>query len=528
KRGGGAGAARALAAGAIDVLALDDLHDDLLVATVDRAIDRHHAEEQFRVALAAAPAGVLVADDTGAITLANPAAEKLFGAAPGGLLWRRVDEFLPGRRDPDGDEVAVRCDGDERPVSVTRSTVDTVRARLALYWITDLAERRALERQMVAAQRMESVGRLAGGVAHDFNNVLTVIQSYGAFLRNSLPADSQQQADVAEILGAAERAARLTSQLLAFSRRQLLDPRVANLNDVVVAVSSLLRRLIGEDVDLVTSLAEDLGAVSVDVSQLDQVLINLAVNARDAMPDGGTITIETSNVTLGSDYGSRKPVAVPPGDYVLLAVTDTGTGIAPDIRDRIFEPFFSTKDRERGTGLGLATVYGIVKQSGGFIWVYSEVGVGTTFKIYLPRVASKPAAAGRETPAPQRETGEETVLLIEDDDAVRRATVRLLRAGGYRVLQAADGDEAVRVADGHDGRIHALLTDVIVPGRSVRDVADELRRRDRRLRVLYMSGYTENTIAHRGLLDDGIAFIQKPFSGGALLRKLREVLDAGE
>ncbi|HYT83053.1 MAG TPA: response regulator [Gemmatimonadales bacterium] len=389
----------------------------------------------------------------------------------------------------------------------------------------DITEQRKLEEQFRQAQKMEAVGRLAGGVAHDFNNLLTVITSYSDILLEDLAPHDPRRADMEEIRKAAISAAGLTRQLLAFSRQQVLEPRVLNLNAVVTNTEKLLRRLLGEDVQLVTAPAPQLGAVKADPGQLEQVIVNLAVNARDAMPEGGKLTIETANAVMDEAYVRDHPLAKP-GPYVMLAVSDTGAGMDEQTQRRIFEPFFTTKEPGKGTGLGLATVYGIVKQSGGFIWVYSEPGHGTTFKIYLPRVAepvetvTPPAALGESL------RGSETVLLAEDAAAVRAVTRQVLDRLGYTVLEAPNGAAALHLATKHHGPIHLLLTDVIMPELGGRQLAQQLIALRPELRVLYASGYTDDAVVRHGVLTPGVAYLQKPFTPDVLARKVREVLDS--
>ncbi|MCG8556482.1 MAG: response regulator [Proteobacteria bacterium] len=385
-------------------------------------------------------------------------------------------------------------------------------------------KREEMEQQMRAAQRMEAVGRLAGGVAHDFNNVLTVIQSYAGFLLEEFRGGDPAREDVAMILEAADRAARLTNQLLAFSRRQPRDLVVMDLNETLGDVDRMLRRLIGEDVDLKTKCGEKLGSVKADQSQIEQILMNLAVNARDAMPEGGKLAVETANVELDEVYGAAKGVWVPPGRYVMLAVTDTGTGIDPETQRHVFEPFFTTKPGGAGTGLGLSTVYGIVKQSGGYIWVYSELGSGTTFKIYLPRVDDEPTRP-RVSQQVAVMGGTETILVAEDEDLVRRAAVRILERAGYRVLGAIHGGDACLVAEQYKDPIHLLLTDVVMPGISGKDLVTRLAGLHPEMQVIYMSGYTDGAIVQQGVLEEGTAYVQKPFSPHSLLSSVREVLD---
>jgi len=391
--------------------------------------------------------------------------------------------------------------------------------------VEDITERKLLEAQLRQAQKMEAVGRLAGGIAHDFNNLLTAILGSAELLLDTLAPEAPEREDLEEIRKAAKRAGDLTRQLLAFSRQQVLTPQVLDLNVLVANMEKLLRRLIGEDIELRTAPARDLAAVKADPSQLEQVIVNLAVNARDAMPQGGRLTIETANVELDQAYAEQHFPAQP-GSYVLLAVSDTGTGMDAATMSRIFEPFFTTKETGKGTGLGLATVYGVVKQSGGYIWVYSEPGQGTSFKVYLPRVteAPEPTRPGPAAAAPLR--GSETVLLVEDDEMVRTLTRRMLEARGYTVLSASRGEDALGVVERHDGPIDLLVTDVVMPGMSGRAVAQRLLELRPGLKVLYLSGYTDDAIVRHGMLEPGIAFLQKPFSADALARKVREVLDA--
>jgi PAS domain S-box-containing protein len=389
----------------------------------------------------------------------------------------------------------------------------------------DVTERKHLEDQFRQAQKMEAVGRLAGGVAHDFNNLLMVIGGYAEILRDRCAADESLRKDVDEILRATERATTLTRQLLAFSRRQVLELKVLNLNDVVADVEKLLRRLIGEDIELVTRLAPHLGSVKADPSQIEQVLMNLAINARDAMPRGGRLLIETSNVQVDAEF-ARRHVGLQPGAWVTISVTDTGRGMDADTLAHVFEPFFTTKEKGAGTGLGLATVYGIVKQSGGYISMYSEPGQGTTFTVYLPRTDQTVGAETSVRPAPTANGGRETILLVEDEAGVRDLSAEILRAKGYTILAAANADEALNLAGQHPGTIHLLLTDVVLPGMRGVELAEHLGALRPGIKVVYMSGYTEDAFLHQGDLPPGTAFLQKPFSAALLTRKIREVLDA--
>jgi signal transduction histidine kinase/CheY-like chemotaxis protein len=385
-------------------------------------------------------------------------------------------------------------------------------------------ERAALEEQLHQSQRMEAIGQLAGGVAHDFNNLLTVIKGYSQISLMELKEGDPLKPNMEEIQNAATRAAELTKQLLAFSRRQIMEFKVLDLNTVLRNLNKMLRRLIGEDIELLTFLSGGLGRVKTDSGQIEQVVMNLVVNARDAMRNGGKMTIETANLELDEEY-AWKHVAVKPGNYVMLSVSDTGEGMSPEVRDRVFEPFFTTKERGKGTGLGLSTVYGIVKQSGGNIWVYSELGKGTTFKIYLPRVDQPLSEERKPLRKEEIPLGNETILLVEDEEGVRKLAVRVLKKQGYRVPIASQGEEALSVCREYKEPIHLLVTDVVMPKMSGRDVARLLEQIHPETKVLYMSGYTDTAIAHYGVLDEGIEYLQKPFTVDALARKVREVLD---
>ncbi len=391
--------------------------------------------------------------------------------------------------------------------------------------LMDITELKQTEEQLRDAQRMEAVGQLAGGVAHDFNNLLSVILSYAGFVSEAVANDKQVLADVEEITKASTRAAALTRQLLAFSRRQVLEPQVLDLNRVTGDLENMLRRLIGEDINLEKRLARDLGRVKADPGQLEQVIMNLVVNARDAMPLGGKITIETANATLDENYAAQHPGSSA-GAFVMLAITDSGTGMDEATKQRLFEPFFTTKELGKGTGLGLSTVHGIVKQSGGDISVYSELGIGTTFKVYLPRVLEPAVDSTRPRQSLGPPVGTETILLVEDDAAVRSLAARALRGGGYNVIDAGNGAEALQLAAAHSGPLDLLVTDVIMPGMSGKQLAERLLQQRPGLRVLYMSGYTDNALEHHGVLAPGTMFIGKPFTGHDLARKVRNVIDA--
>jgi PAS domain S-box-containing protein len=386
----------------------------------------------------------------------------------------------------------------------------------------DVEDRRRLEAQLSQAQKMEAIGRLAGGVAHDFNNMMHVVTGYSTRVLKTIPESDPHREHIAEIQKAGKRAATLTQQLLAFGRRQTLQPRLLDLNTIVSSMVRMLQSVLGEDVKIVTNLAPDAWHVKADPVRLEQVLMNLSVNARDAMPTGGTLTIETANVSLG-EYHGHDP-AVPPGSYVMLAVSDTGSGMDEETRERLFEPFFTTKASGQGTGLGLATVYGTVEQSGGAIRVYTAPDLGTTFKIYLPRGACGEKEDATAATAADSPGGCETVLVVEDEDSVRQLTVLELEELGYRVLQAQNPDEARQRSREHSGPIDLLLTDVVLPGGSGPDVYERLAPERPDMRVLFMSGHAEKRIVHHGVVDPGVAFIEKPFTSEQLATKVREVI----
>ncbi len=432
-----------------------------------------------------------------------------FGSAIEEVAWRRRD----------GRVITVRLNG--RPVRAPDGALECFE-----FIVDDVTEQRALEERLRQTQKMEAVGRLAGGIAHDFNNLLTAILGSVDFLRRALGPEHPEHAETEEIQKAAVRAADLTRQLLAFSRQQVLAPKVLELDALVTNLEKMLRRLIGEDVELRFVPKAPRAAVRADPGQLEQVIVNLVVNARDAMPRGGRLTIETARVDLDAAYAWEHGT-VEPGRYALLAVTDTGVGIDRAAQARLFEPFFTTKEFGKGTGLGLATVYGIVKQSGGYIWVYSEPGRGATFKVYLPRVelAGEPVAAPQ--PPARALGGTETILLAEDEPAVRNLARRVLEKHGYTLLLAATGRDGVRLAEQHGSPIDLLVTDVVMPEMGGRELAQRLTTWQPSLKVLYLSGYTDDAIVHHGVLDAGVAFLQKPFKPDELVRKIREVLDGG-
>ncbi len=509
-----------------------------------RALRRH--EGLLRQIIDANPNLIFVKDWDGRFILVNQASASIYGTTADGLVGKTDADF-----NPNADEVAHFLHDDrevitsgrpkfiaEEPVTnpLTKETrwFQTIKLplqlpdqeRLSLLGVaTEITERKRLEEQLMQSQKMEAVGQLAGGVAHDFNNILTAIVGYTDLLAAESSGNPRQLEDLEEIRKAARRAAALTRQLLAFSRKQVLEPRIIDVNDVILNLDKMLRSLISENIELKASLAPDLRAARADPNQLEQVIMNLAINARDAMPEGGTLTIETANATLDQAYAAQH-VSVIPGDYVMVAVTDTGCGMDEQTQARIFEPFFTTKPPGRGTGLGLSTVYGIVKQSGGNIWLYSEPDKGTTFKIYLPAIHALPEDIGKAAPAEVGRPGGGIVLVVEDDEQLRRLTHRALAAQGYTVLEADRGSTALDLARRHKGAIDLLLTDVIMPDTNGRKLADTLRAARPGLRVLYMSGYPDGAIVNHGLLEPGVAYLAKPFTTEAVVRKVREVLEA--
>ncbi|HSL48098.1 MAG TPA: PAS domain S-box protein [Candidatus Deferrimicrobiaceae bacterium] len=490
------------------------------------------------------PDAIITTDGSGRVTYFSRGAEAMFGYSAEEMIGTSVVDLYPGGRE-EARSVKRRLDEEGQgllrnyesgflakdgrrveisaSISVLRDASGAVVGTLGL--LKDIGERRRLEEQLRQSQKMDAIGRLAGGIAHDFNNLLTVIAGRAHLILSRLRPEEPIHRDATLVRTTAERAAALTQQLLAFSRKQVLQPQVLDLNAVTTAMEPMLRRLIGEDIDLAVVPAVDLGRVKADPGQIEQVIVNLVVNSRDAMPQGGRLTVETANVDLDEAYASRH-VSVPPGPYVMLAVSDTGEGMDEQTRSRVFEPFFTTKGPGKGTGLGLATVYGIVKQSGGDIRLYSELGAGTTFKIYLPRVTEPagPPDPGA-SPAATMPRGDETVLLVEDEPEVRDLAREILEGSGYTVLQACDAQDAVFMAERHGGPIHLLLTDVIMPRQSGRALVERLRPLRPEMHVLYMSGYTNEAIVRHGVLDPDTRFIQKPFTPAALGYKVRAALD---
>jgi len=505
-------------------------------------------EERFRQVVEGAPVGILIQVD-GVYQYLNPAALAMFGAATADqVVGQPVSERIhpesraavnernrilkeERRTAPFLDERLIRLDGTVFDAEVTARCFVFEGHEGSIVFVLDVTERKreenkrhGLEQQLQQAQKLEAVGRLAGGVAHDFNNLLMVIQSYAEMLQDSLPAHDPRRENTLEIMKAAERGARLTGQMLAFSRKQVLSPVVLDLNALVSEAAKMLKRLIGEDIEFRVIPAESLWAIEADANQIAQVLMNLCVNARDAMPHGGTVTIATANVTV--EVGAMgAQTRVPPGDYATVSVADTGQGIDKELHDQIFEPFFTTKEVGKGTGLGLAMVYGIVEQSGGCVLVDSEPGRGACFTIYIPRVI-KEIAPEMSLTAEARLRGTETLLVAEDEDALRVAVCNYLRNLGYVVLAAGTGDHALSLASQYEGRIDLLITDIVMPKTGGRELSQMLRLQRPDLKTIYISGYTDDAVLQHGVLEPGAVFLQKPFRLGTLVRKVRNLLGA--
>ena len=495
--------------------------------------------QTLRTLIDASVLAIVVLDREGRVTLWNKAATRLFGWSAQEVLGQPLPT-IPEDKRAEFEEARSRSQAGEDVVYETQrrrrdgSLVDVLRSSAAIFdaqgelagsmgIFVDITERKQLEEQLRQAVKMEGIGRLAGGIAHDFNNLLTVIGGRSYILLSQLPAGHAMRRDLLLIQQTGDRAAALTRQLLAFSRKQTLTPAIIDLNEIVSGMRTLLERVLGEDVDLIMDLDPSLGYVTADPGQLEQVILNMAVNARDAMPAGGQLTLETRHVDVDPTH-ARQKLDLAPGPYEVLSICDTGVGIDTATVGRVFEPFFTTKAVGKGTGLGLATAYGIVKQSGGHITVNSELGIGTTFRIYLPRTeASESASVAAEEAAARR--GTEVVLLAEDDANLRALTRDILASEGYTVLESQDVEDAIRIAERQDGTIHLLVTDVVMPHMSGRALADAVMRIRPDVKVLYMSGYTDDAIVHHGVLDPGTALLQKPFTPAALAHKAREVLD---
>ena len=517
----------------------------LLICWFNAALRSAHeqlvdSESNFRSIVTNAPYGICRCDAKGTLLDANPAllsmlgysnAFDLIGGHMGALYadvqqWFQLADCFRSHQEFNGVVAEwLRKDGTPIVVRLSGRAIDE-KHNVGPYelFAEDITERRKLEQQLRQSQKMEAIGRLAGGVAHDFNNLLMVICGYSEFLLERVGSDLKLRVPAQEIANAADRATSLTRQLLAFSRKQMLAPKLVDLNAIVTENLKMLTRMIGEDIELVMVPGGELGVVKADPGQIEQVIMNLAVNARDAMPQGGKLTIETANINIDEEY-ARSHSPIPVGQYVMLAISDTGVGMDAETQSHMFEPFFTTKGL-KGTGLGLSTVYGIIKQSGGYIWVDSEPGKGTTFKIFLPRATAtgQPIIPEPAVTAAKFEQPRETVLLVEDESELRRLVRQYLEHQGYTILEAADGFQAIELANTHPGTIHLLLTDVVMPGMNGRELARRLSASRPEIKVLYMSGYTENVIAEKGTLEQGITLLQKPFALSILKARVRERL----
>jgi len=509
------------------------------------------SEEYFRSVIENALDVIFILDANGTFRYTSPSIKEVMGYSPEELIgkdsFRYIDPqdlakvlvvFEEGVQKPGTAtklEFRIRHrDGSLRNIeAIARNLLHVPSVKGIVVNARDITKRKRAEEEMIVlqeqfrqSQKMEAIGRLAGGIAHDFNNLLTVIKGYSQLSLLELKEEGPLKGNIEEIKKASEKVGDLTRQLLTFSRSQVLEVKVLDLNAILRNLEKMLRRVIGEDIELVIFLADDLRRIKTDPGQIEQVIMNLAVNARDAMPSGGKLIIETTNVELDELY-AHTHIELIPGRYVMLSVSDTGVGMTPEVKERVFEPFFTTKEKEKGTGLGLSTVYGIVKQSGGDIWVYSEPGYGTTFKIYLPRVdePQNEEEIMEERLEEALPRGNETILVVEDNEEVRKVTGRILRMQGYRVLEASDGSDSFSISKQHDGPIHLMITDMVMSEMNGPELAKRLTSFYPEMKVLYMSGYVKNFISHQGILEKGMNYIQKPFTVDKLTRKVREVLD---
>lgn len=537
-----------LQAGAREYLVKETINKDLLQKAVRYAIERNRAEnlirqweKRFEDLFENTKDILFTMDLAGNITSVNKAAEEVMGWPRHEALGKNIKGLVAPEHTALCNEMMrrivseeplqhfeiamLRKDGRKILLEASARRIRSNGKQDCVQGIArDISERRQLENMVRQSQKLEAIGRLSGGLAHDFNNLLCVINGHTELLTEALQPGDPGMRSVGQIRKAADSAAALTRQLLAFSRRQVFHPQVVDLNAIVTETKRLLGRLIDEHIEFYTALDPALGRVIVDPVQIEQVIINLALNARDAMPEGGKLTIETSNLDLEEGHQSKHS-QIPAGKYVLLALTDTGCGMNEETQSRIFEPFYTTKEMGKGTGLGLATVYGIVKQSGGFIWVYSEERQGTTFKVYLPRVAS-PLTETRPSRHSDISKGTETILVVEDAEPLRALTTEFLSASGYRVLEAANGDDAIRIAQSYAGAIDLLLTDVVMPRMGSKPLVEQMAQIRPNTRVLYMSGYPNDGIVQAGILANGVTLLEKPFTREILSKRVRQVLDA--
>lgn len=536
-----ASAVEGLKIGADDYLEIP-YDSERLIAKTARILERKHDEDR-RLASIVDSSGDAIIGETldGIITNWNASAERMYGYSAAEAIGRHISFISPPGCEDELTEilekirqgevlqnleaVRVRKDGRRVDVSISISPIKGKGGRLVgISTIArDNTEHKQLEEQLRQSHRLEAVGQLAGGIAHDFNNLLTVIAGHSQLALMKLHAEDPLRENLQEINKASDRAAALTRQLLAFSRKQVLQPKILNFNFVFAEIEKMLGRIIGEDIELRTILAPDLGSIKCDPGQIEQVVMNLAINARDAMPEGGQLTIETRNTVLDEACRNKYPY-IRPGRFIEVCVTDTGIGMDEKTQRRIFEPFFTTKEIGKGTGLGLSTVYGIVKQSGGYIWAYSEVGKGATFKVYLPRVDEKAQVYNSGIEPQESMKGTEVILLAEDEKSVRQLVRDILKGSGYEVLEAANGDAALLLCEGHQGAIHLLIMDIVMPGMRGRELTDRLASLRPEMKVLYMSGYKVDPAVRQGILESGVSFLQKPFTPYALTSKVREVL----
>ena len=504
------------------------------------------AENALRMLIESLPIGLIITDKKGKITDLNESSLRMFGYGRHELLEQSIETLLPERlrnshqghragyiRNPHVRPMGVgmelfarRKDGTEFPVEVSLGPLAGEDRTLVSTTVVDITERKKIEQQLHLAQRMEAIGQLAGGIAHDFNNLLAVIMGSADILVDALPRGDPLGRKVEMIRSAGSSAADLIRQLLAFSRQQMVQPVVLDVSKIIARTQGMLQRIVGEDIEFKVVVEDSVGSIKADPGQIEQVLLNLAGNARDAMPKGGRLTIRASNVELDeSDRKRHAPVV--PGPYVMLAIEDTGCGMDLKTQRRIFDPFFTTKELGKGTGLGLATVYGIVKQTGGYIWVYSEVGHGTIFRVYLPRVGKAVQIAEREPSEVEELQGSETILVAEDSESLREMAQEYLESIGYTVLSAVSGEKALQWAKDFQGPIHLLLTDVVMPEMSGPELANQMASLRPGVRIIFTSGYTVDAVAGQGILDPNVAFIQKPYRPKALAKKIRQVLSGG-